>query len=178
MKYAMFESGGKQYVARQGETVEVDHLPLNVGVKAEFEQVLLVSDGSTVSVGSPYVEGAKISAKVVGHVRAPKVIVFKYIPKERYRRKQGHRQQYTKLEIQEILVPGVKAAGPEEGEAAAGGPSAEKQPRARKAATKSKTTKKASAEGAKTTSKSTAKKSTAKKSTAKKSSRKKSVDKE
>jgi large subunit ribosomal protein L21 len=174
MKYAMFESGGKQYVARQGETVEVDHLPLNVGVKAEFKEVLLVSDGSTVSVGTPYVEGAKVSAKVVGQVKAPKVIVFKYIPKERYRRKKGHRQQYTRVEIQEILIPGMAASREaEETDAAAGAPVEEKAPRARKSATRSKTTKKTSAAGTKTTSKSASKKSTAKKST-----RKKSVDKE
>ncbi len=174
MEYAMFESGGKQYVARPGETVEVDHLPLNVGVKAEFKEVLLVSDGSKVSVGTPYVEGAMVSAKVLGHVRAPKVIVFKYIPKERYRRKQGHRQQYTKVEIQEITIPG-KAAGraTQEADAEAGAPVEEKPPRARKTATKSKTTKKTSAKGTKTTSKSASKKSTAKKST-----RKKAVDKE
>jgi large subunit ribosomal protein L21 len=169
MKYAMFESGGKQYVARQGETVEVDHLPLNVGVKAEFKEVLLVSDGSTVKVGTPYVEGATVSAKVVGHVRAPKVIVFKYIPKERYRRKQGHRQQYTKVEIQDILFPGAKEVEPAQGDVADSGAPAEKAPRARKAAAKGGTAKKASARGTKTTSKSAAKKSTAKKTSVRKS---------
>jgi large subunit ribosomal protein L21 len=168
MEYAMFESGGKQYVARPGETVEVDHLPLNAGVKTEFNEVLLVSDGSTVSVGRPFVEGAKVEAKVVGHIRAPKVIVFKYIPKERYRRKQGHRQQYTKVEIQEIVIPGRQAARASK-EAEAGAPVEEKPTRTRKAATKSKTTKKTSSKGVKTTSKSVSKKSTAKKSTRKKS---------
>lgn len=172
MEYAMFESGGKQYVARPGEMVEVDHLPLNVGVKAEFTEVLLVSDGSSVKVGTPYVEGAKVDAKVVAHIRAPKVIVFKYIPKERYRRKQGHRQQYTRLEIQEIVIPGRQTSRAVK-EAEAGAPVEEKPTRARKAATKAKTTKKTSAEGTKTTSKSASKKSAAKKST-----RKKSVDKE
>jgi large subunit ribosomal protein L21 len=168
MKYAMFESGGKQYVARQGETVEVDHLALNIGVKAEFNDVLLVSDGSTVKVGTPYVEGARVSAKVVGHIRAPKVIVFKYIPKERYRRKKGHRQQYTRVEIQDIMMPGARPAeaAPLEGEPTES--PVEKAPRARKAAGKSATAKKTSSKGTKTT-KSTAKKSTAKKSAAKKS---------
>jgi large subunit ribosomal protein L21 len=168
MKYAMFESGGKQYVARPGETVEVDHLPLNVGVKAEFNEVLLVSDGTTVRVGAPYVEGARVSASVVGQIRAPKVIVFKYIPKERYRRKAGHRQQYTRVEIQDILIPGqfaepvVEVEGPE-----AEPPAEGKAPRARKAATKGRAAKKASAKGTKTTSKSGTKKSAAKKSSRK-----------
>lgn len=148
MKYAMFESGGKQYVARPGETVEVDHLPLNVGVKAEFKEVLLVSDGAEVQVGKPYVEGASVSGRVVGHTRAPKVIVFKYIPKERYRRKRGHRQQYTAIEIQEILLPGAKSvrAEPAEGE-----------PTARKAAAKRSAAKKSAAKGVKKASKSTKK---------------------
>lgn len=169
MKYAMFESGGKQYVARQGESVEVDHLALNVGVTAEFKEVLLVSDGSTVKVGTPYVEGAMVSAKVVGQIRAPKVIVFKYIPKERYRKKKGHRQQYTRVEIQDILIPGATAAEPVQVEIEAGEAAGEKEPRARKAATKGRTAKKASAKETK---------ATAKKSTAKKSTGKKSVSKE
>ena len=169
MKYAMFESGGKQYIARQGETVEVDHLPLNVGVKAEFKTILLVSDGSTVKIGTPFVEGASVSAKVVGQVRAPKVIVFKYIPKERYRRKKGHRQQYTRVEIQDVLFPGEEPTKAERIEEAPVGAVAEKEPAVRKPASKSKTAKKTSVKKAKSTSKSTTKKSTGKKTASKKS---------
>jgi large subunit ribosomal protein L21 len=174
MRYAMFESGGKQYVARKGETVEVDHLALNVGVKAEFKEVLLVSDGDTVEVGTPYVDGAMVSGKVVGQIRAPKVIVFKYIPKERYRRKKGHRQQYTKVEIQEIVIPGAAPEEPEPVQAETPVEAVDQAPRTRKAATKKKTAKKSSAKKTKVTTEARAKKSAAKKSTAKKSSAKKS----
>lgn len=168
MTYAMFESGGKQYVARPGETVEVDHLPLNVGVKAEFENILLVSDGSAVKIGTPYVEGASVSAKVVGQVRAPKVIVFKYIPKERYRRKKGHRQQFTRVEIQDILFPGAESMAAGQLESAPAGASSKKKAAPRKAVSKRKAVKKASVKKAKSTSKSTAKKSVGKKTPSKK----------
>ena len=112
MKYAVIESGGKQYIAREGETIEVDRLPLEVGKSFTFENVLLVVDGKDVQVGAPSVNGAKVKGTIVDQIKAKKIIVFKYIPKERYRRKQGHRQRYTQVVIDNIALskPRKKAA--------------------------------------------------------------------
>lgn len=104
MKYAIIESGGKQYKAIEGATIEVDRLPVEAGEKLELVSVLLLVDGDQISVGTPNVAGAKINATVMGLVKGPKVIVFKYRPKKRYRVKTGHRQQYTKLKIESITV--------------------------------------------------------------------------
>ncbi|HEX9011943.1 MAG TPA: 50S ribosomal protein L21 [Anaerolineaceae bacterium] len=104
MKYAIIESGGKQYRAVEGGTVEVDLLPLDAGASAKLENVLLVVDGEKVSVGTPLVSGATIKATVVGHVKGPKIDVFRYRPKKRIRVKTGHRQQYTRLQIESISV--------------------------------------------------------------------------
>ncbi|UCF62184.1 MAG: 50S ribosomal protein L21, partial [Anaerolineaceae bacterium] len=89
MKYAVLESGGKQYVAREGEAIEVDRLKIEVGDKIDFKDVLLLVDNAKVHVGTPYVKGAKVRGTVVDQLKAPKIIVYKYIPKERYRRKRG-----------------------------------------------------------------------------------------
>lgn len=102
MKYAIVESGGKQYKAVEGGFIEVDRLPVNAGESIELDKVLLVADGDQVTIGTPTVEGAKIKATVVNHVKGPKLIVFKYRPKKRYRVKTGHRQQYTRLQVVEI----------------------------------------------------------------------------
>ena len=104
MKYAVINSGGKQYITREGESIEVDRLPLEVGSKVEFKDVLLTVDGTKVEVGKPHVSGATVKGKVTAQVKGPKIIVFKYIPKERYRRKQGHRQRYTRVQIDSISV--------------------------------------------------------------------------
>lgn len=102
--YAVVETGGKQYKVSAGETVDVEKLPFEVGEKIELDRVLLVADGDEVRVGQPTVEGARILATVTDHVKGPKIIVFKYKPKERYRRKKGHRQAYSRLMIDEIVV--------------------------------------------------------------------------
>lgn len=102
--YAVVETGGKQYKVTAGETIEVEKLPLKVGQKVELDKVLLVGDGNTVRVGNPTVEGAKVMATVAGQGKGRKVIVFKYKPKNRYRRKSGHRQAYTRLRIDKIIV--------------------------------------------------------------------------
>lgn len=104
MKYAIIESGGKQYKATEGATLEVDLLKVEDGQKVELNQVLLLVDGDAVSVGSPVVSGARISATVQGTVKGPKIVVFKYKPKKRYRVKTGHREQYTRLVINSIDV--------------------------------------------------------------------------
>jgi large subunit ribosomal protein L21 len=79
-------------------------LPIEVGDRVELDRVLLVADGEEVHVGQPTVEGAKVLATVADHPKGPKMIIFKYKPKERYRRKKGHRQGYTRLTIDEIVV--------------------------------------------------------------------------
>jgi large subunit ribosomal protein L21 len=102
--YAIVESGGKQYKAVPGTTIEVDRLQAEEGTQIDLDQVLLVSDGEEIQVGTPVVDGVSVKATVVEHFKGRKIIVFKYIPSKRYRRKQGHRQQYTRLQIDEILV--------------------------------------------------------------------------
>lgn len=109
MKYAVVESGGKQYIAREGERIDVDRLSVQVGETVELDQVLLGANNGEVSVGAPTISGALVKARVIAQVRGPKVVVFKYKPKIRYRRKQGHRQQYTRLEIDSIDLPAGKA---------------------------------------------------------------------
>ncbi len=104
MKYAIVESGGKQYKAVEGETIEVDLLPLEVGNAVELSQVLLVANDGHVSVGKPTVGGATVKATVVDHIKGRKVLVFKYKTRVRYRRKKGHRQHYTRLQINEIVA--------------------------------------------------------------------------
>lgn len=110
MKYAVVESGGKQYVAREGESVEVDRLPVQAGSSIDFDRVLLVVDGDQVQVGAPVVEGLKVQGTVSEHIQGPKIVVFRYIPKERYRRKTGHRQQYSRVKITAIAAPGSRGA--------------------------------------------------------------------
>ena len=110
MEYAIVESGGKQYKAVTGGTIEVDRLPLEAGAQVVLDRVLLYSDGSTVNVGTPTLEGAQVKTTVVAQVKAPKVLVFKYRPKLRYRVKRGHRQHYTRLKIDSIDL--VKARKP------------------------------------------------------------------
>jgi len=102
--YAIVESGGKQYKAVPGTTIEVDRLQVEEGTPFDLDQVLLVSDGDDVKVGAPTVDGATVKTTVVEHFKGRKIIVFKYKTRERYRRKQGHRQQYTRLQIDEISV--------------------------------------------------------------------------
>jgi large subunit ribosomal protein L21 len=102
--YAVVETGGKQYKVSTGEVLNVDKLPFEVGEQIELDKVLLVADGEDVRVGQPTVEGAKVVATVTDHVKGPKIIVFKYRPRERYRRKKGHRQVYTRLTIDEIVA--------------------------------------------------------------------------
>jgi large subunit ribosomal protein L21 len=104
MKYAIVENGGKQYKAVEGGTIEVDRMPMDVGKKVDLKDVLLVVDGKEVTVGTPKVSGAKVKATVLDQFKAPKIIVFKYKSRQRYRVKQGHRQQYTRLLIEEIIT--------------------------------------------------------------------------
>lgn len=102
MKYAIVESGGKQYKAVEGSTIEVDLLTAEDGQQVKLDSVLLLVDGDEVAVGTPVVKGAAVNTTVMGTVKGPKVIVFRYSPKKRIRRKTGHRAQYTRLLVQSI----------------------------------------------------------------------------
>ncbi len=102
MKFAIVEQGGKQYRVAEGSTIEVDRLQNEVGEALTLEDVLLSVDDDKVVIGTPLIEGAKIQAKVVDHIKGRKILVFKYRPKQRYRVKSGHRQQYTRLLIESI----------------------------------------------------------------------------
>jgi large subunit ribosomal protein L21 len=101
--YAIVQTGGKQYKVSVGQTIEVERLPDKEKGKVELDQVVMVSDGSKVTVGTPTVAGAKVVAEVVGNGKGDKVVVFKYKPKVRYRRMWGHRQPHTTLAIKEIV---------------------------------------------------------------------------
>ena len=104
MDYAVFKTGGKQYRVKPGDILDVEKLPVAVDSVAEFSEVLLVSDAGEATVGSPYVAGARVLAQVQSHYKDKKVIVFKYKAKTRYRRMRGHRQEYTRLLVQDIQV--------------------------------------------------------------------------
>ncbi len=111
--YAVFETGGKQYKAAKGDIVWVEKLPVEPGKSVTFE-ALVVSDGDKVQIGTPVVKGVKVKAKVVDHGKEDKVIVYKYKSKKNYRKKQGHRQPYTKIEI--TSIGSGKAAADDEDE--------------------------------------------------------------
>ncbi|HUW13914.1 MAG TPA: 50S ribosomal protein L21 [Anaerolineae bacterium] len=100
--YAIVKTGGKQYRVQPGQTIDVEKLPATVGDSITLDRVLLVADGEQVTVGKPMVEGAAVQATVMGQSKARKVVIFKYLPRHRYRRKKGHRQHYTRLKIDSI----------------------------------------------------------------------------
>lgn len=101
--YAVLQTGGKQYKVSEGDVIFVEKLDAEVDSVVELNSLLAVSkEDGTLLVGSPVVEGASLSAKVLAQGKAKKVIVFKYKSKKDYRRKQGHRQPYTKLQIEKI----------------------------------------------------------------------------
>ena len=104
MKYAIVESGGKQFKAVEGGTIEVDLLNVEAGQSVSLDQVLLLVEDEAIHVGTPTVKTAKVSAKVVDHFKGPKIVVFHYRPKKRIRTKTGHRQQYTRLKIEQIVM--------------------------------------------------------------------------
>ena len=100
--YAIIESCGRQYKVSEGDVVFFEKLDVEEGKKITFDNVVLVSDDKKVEVGSPYVKGVKVEGKVVAHGKHKKIIVYKYKAKKNYRRTQGHRQPYTKIEITKI----------------------------------------------------------------------------
>jgi large subunit ribosomal protein L21 len=106
MRFAIIESGGKQYRAIEGRTIEVDRLPLETGKKFDVERVLLMADGDDVVIGTPTVDGIEVKVTVADHIKGPKIDRFKYRPKKRIRVRGGHRQQYTRLLVDFIGRPG------------------------------------------------------------------------
>ena len=102
--YAVMKSGARQYRAGVGDTIVVERLPAEVGQQLELDEVLLIAGGEQVEVGQPTIEGAKVLATVVAQEKGPKVRIFKYHPKKRYRRRAGHRQRYTRLRVDEIVA--------------------------------------------------------------------------
>jgi len=101
--YAIIETGGKQYRVQEGDVVFVEKLDAEEGDKVDLTKVLLISKDDGMVVGRPYVDGAKVEATVLEQGKSKKIIVFKYRPKKNYKKKQGHRQPYTKLKIEKIV---------------------------------------------------------------------------
>lgn len=102
--FAIIETGGKQYRVQQGDVIYVEKLGVNVGDRVEFKEVLAVGNGSDITFGSPILPNASVVAKVVEQGKGPKIIVFRYKAKSRYRKKNGHRQPFTKVTIESIAV--------------------------------------------------------------------------
>ncbi len=115
--YAIIESCGKQYKVAEGDVVFFEKLDAEEGKKVTFSNVILVSDDKKVQVGNPYVKDVKVEGKVVSHGKGKKIIVFKMKAKKNYRRKQGHRQPYTKVEITAIKTAAKKTTKAAETEA-------------------------------------------------------------
>ena len=100
--YAIIQTGGKQYRVSEGDVVSIEKLTAAEGEEVVFDQVLTVVSDSDIKIGKPVVEGAKVTAKVVEHGKGKKILVFKYKAKSNYRKRLGHRQPYTKVEISKI----------------------------------------------------------------------------
>ena len=102
MKLAVIRAGGKQYLVKKGDILQIEKVPFKEGQSLNFEEVLLVFDKGKVQIGSPLVKGANVEAKILTHGRGKKISLVKYKPKIRYHKKTGHRQPYTKVKIIEI----------------------------------------------------------------------------
>ncbi len=111
--YAIIESCGRQYKVSEGDVVFFEKLEAEEGKKVTFDNVVLVSNGKKVEVGTPYVKGVKVEGKVVSHGKGEKILVYKYKAKKNYRRTQGHRQPYTKVEITKIKTAEEKSEAKE-----------------------------------------------------------------
>jgi len=104
MSYAIFTTGGCQFRAEPGVTIKVPLLAAKPGEEVSFDQVLLASDGKTVQTGAPKVKGAKVTAEVVRHGKGKKIRIFRFARRSGYRRKAGHRQDFTELKIADVKV--------------------------------------------------------------------------
>ncbi len=108
--YAIIDLNGKQYEVEEGRYVTVDRLPQQPGESVDVSKVLMVVDGKESKIGAPFVDGVQVKAKVIDHFRGKKLIVYKMRCKKGYRRKQGHRQDYTRLQIESLGVGSKKSA--------------------------------------------------------------------
>jgi large subunit ribosomal protein L21 len=97
--YAVIKTGGKQYRVAQGDVLRVERLAADVGARVDFGHVLMISDGDNVSVGTPLIDGSKVTATVIAHGRGNKIKIIKFRRRKHYRRQMGHRQSYTEIEI-------------------------------------------------------------------------------
>lgn len=104
--YTIIESGGRQYRAEAGHNIVVEKLPYEVGQQIELDNVLLLAGDDGIQIGQPSLSGVLVKATVVDQFRGKKILVFKYKPKNRYRKRRGHRQSYTRLRVDEIVVAG------------------------------------------------------------------------
>lgn len=102
MTIAIIETGGKQYLVSKGEKIQVEKLPGQTGQTVKFDKVLLSTSGQEVQIGKPYLSGVAVEGKILKQGRGKKIVVFKYRAKSRYRRMQGHRQQFTEVEITKV----------------------------------------------------------------------------
>ena len=102
--YAIFRAAGKQFKAEKGKTVRLPLMTAEAGAKLTFDEVLLSSDGQTITAGTPLVKGAKVLAEVVGEGKEPKIYVFKFKRRKNYRRKTGHRQGYSEVRITDLKL--------------------------------------------------------------------------
>ena len=116
--YAIIETGGKQLKVEAGDAIFVEKLEVEAGEKVTFDKVVLVSEDKKVEVGAPYVKGVKVEGKVVANGKGKKILVYKYKAKKNYRRTQGHRQPYTKVEITKIKTAAEKEAKAVDGKTA------------------------------------------------------------
>ena len=108
--YAVIKTGGKQYKVEAGATLKVEKLLGDVGSKVVIDKVLMINDGDITTIGAPLVAGATVSATVLSHGRADKVMIFKFRRRKHYRKTQGHRQSFTEIQIGEILAAGQAAS--------------------------------------------------------------------
>jgi len=104
MSYAVIKTGGKQYRVAAGEKIKVEQIPADVGSEIIIDQVLMVGEGESVKIGTPLVSGATVTAKVISHGRHDKIRIFKMRRRKHYQKRQGHRQNYTELEISGIAA--------------------------------------------------------------------------
>ena len=103
--FAVIKTGGKQYKVTEGMKLKIEKLPYNEGEEFDFDQILLLANGEDIKIGRPYLEGVKVRAKVLKTGRNKKIIVFRYKSKTRYKKKKGHRQPFSEIEI--IKIPSV-----------------------------------------------------------------------
>ena len=97
--YAVVKTGGKQYRVSAGEKLKVEQIPADIGAEVVLDQVLLLANGEDITMGAPLVNGAAVTARVLGHGRGEKIRIFKMRRRKHYRKTQGHRQNYTEIEI-------------------------------------------------------------------------------